>query len=115
MGLGAGRRARPQRAGTGRGPIRGGTGITGRAGNAPRGWRRWAEEALHPPRPWRELLLLVLLHTTLTVVWLGGYALLLSQARRVLEGPRTRRAFERTTGVVLIGFGLALVTVGGSP
>ncbi|MFF4961858.1 LysE family transporter [Streptomyces sp. NPDC001222] len=90
-------------------------GITGRAGNAPRGWRRWAEEALHPPRPWRELLLLVLLHTTLTVVWLGGYALLLSKARRVLEGPRTRRAFERTTGVVLIGFGLALVTAGGSP
>ncbi|MFJ9562226.1 VWA-like domain-containing protein [Streptomyces fuscichromogenes] len=30
--------------------------ITGRPGNAPRGWRRWAEEAFHRPQPWRELL-----------------------------------------------------------
>ncbi|MGK5545798.1 vWA domain-containing protein [Streptomyces sp. URMC 127] len=31
-------------------------GITGRPGDAPAGWRRWAEEAFHPPQPWRELL-----------------------------------------------------------
>lgn len=31
-------------------------GITGRPGDAPRGWRRWAEAAFHPPQPWRELL-----------------------------------------------------------
>ncbi|MFF8974253.1 VWA-like domain-containing protein [Streptomyces sp. NPDC014995] len=31
-------------------------GITARPGNTPRGWRRWAEEAFHPPQPWRELL-----------------------------------------------------------
>lgn len=31
-------------------------GITGRPGTAPDGWRRWAEEAFHPPQPWRELL-----------------------------------------------------------
>ncbi|MFJ8079017.1 VWA-like domain-containing protein [Streptomyces sp. NPDC096205] len=31
-------------------------GINGRPGNAPLGWRRWAEEAFHPPQPWRELL-----------------------------------------------------------
>lgn len=31
-------------------------GITGRPGNAPKAWRRWAEEAFHPPQPWRELL-----------------------------------------------------------
>ncbi|MEV3929710.1 VWA-like domain-containing protein [Streptomyces sp. NPDC049944] len=31
-------------------------GITGRPGNAPSGWRRWAEEAFHPPQPWRQLL-----------------------------------------------------------
>ncbi|MEU5049242.1 VWA-like domain-containing protein [Streptomyces sp. NPDC021096] len=31
-------------------------GITGRPGNAPEGWRRWAEKAFHPPQPWRELL-----------------------------------------------------------
>ncbi|WP_040812510.1 vWA domain-containing protein [Nocardia concava] len=31
-------------------------GISGRPGNAPEGWRRWAEEAVHPTQPWRELL-----------------------------------------------------------
>jgi predicted metal-dependent peptidase len=31
-------------------------GIKGRPGGAPRGWQRWAEEAFHPPQPWRELL-----------------------------------------------------------
>ncbi|MET7572553.1 VWA-like domain-containing protein [Streptomyces sp. NPDC005492] len=31
-------------------------GITGHPGSAPSGWRRWAEEAFHPPQPWRELL-----------------------------------------------------------
>lgn len=31
-------------------------GIIGRPGNAPQGWRRWAEEAVHPPQPWRDLL-----------------------------------------------------------
>ncbi|WP_327120133.1 VWA-like domain-containing protein [Streptomyces sp. NBC_01341] len=31
-------------------------GITGRPGNASRGWQRWAEEAFHPPQAWRDLL-----------------------------------------------------------
>ncbi|MEU6254508.1 VWA-like domain-containing protein [Streptomyces sp. NPDC047043] len=31
-------------------------GIKGRPGSAPEGWQRWAEEAFHPPQPWRELL-----------------------------------------------------------
>ncbi|MDP9849557.1 DUF2201 family putative metallopeptidase [Streptosporangium lutulentum] len=31
-------------------------GITARPGNVPHGWRRWVEEAFHPPQPWRELL-----------------------------------------------------------
>ena len=31
-------------------------GITGRQGDTPKGWKRWAEEAFHPPQPWRELL-----------------------------------------------------------
>ncbi|NBM19900.1 DUF2201 family putative metallopeptidase [Streptomyces sp. GC420] len=31
-------------------------GITARPGDSPKGWRRWAEEAFHPPQPWRELL-----------------------------------------------------------
>ena len=31
-------------------------GIKGRPGIAPQGWRRWADEAFHPPQPWRQLL-----------------------------------------------------------
>ncbi|MFG2718923.1 VWA-like domain-containing protein [Streptomyces sp. NPDC048416] len=31
-------------------------GITGHPGTVPEGWQRWAEEAFHPPQPWRELL-----------------------------------------------------------
>jgi predicted metal-dependent peptidase len=31
-------------------------GIKGRPGQAPEGWRRWADEAFHPPQPWRQLL-----------------------------------------------------------
>lgn len=31
-------------------------GIKGRPGAAPEGWRRWADEAFHPPQPWRQLL-----------------------------------------------------------
>ncbi|MDJ0386447.1 VWA-like domain-containing protein [Streptomyces sp. G-G2] len=31
-------------------------GITGGPGRTPRGWKRWADEAFHPPQPWRELL-----------------------------------------------------------
>ena len=31
-------------------------GITARPGNVPKGWQRWAQEAFHPPQPWRELL-----------------------------------------------------------
>jgi predicted metal-dependent peptidase len=31
-------------------------GIAARPGDASGGWRRWAEEAFHPPQPWRELL-----------------------------------------------------------
>jgi predicted metal-dependent peptidase len=31
-------------------------GIRGRPGDAPAGWRRWAEQAFHPAQPWRRLL-----------------------------------------------------------
>jgi predicted metal-dependent peptidase len=31
-------------------------GINGSPGSAPKGWQRWAQEAFHPPQPWRELL-----------------------------------------------------------
>ncbi|WIX98419.1 VWA-like domain-containing protein [Amycolatopsis mongoliensis] len=31
-------------------------GINGSPGDVPKGWQRWAQEAFHPPQPWRELL-----------------------------------------------------------
>ncbi|MEU7750590.1 VWA-like domain-containing protein [Micromonospora sp. NPDC049101] len=31
-------------------------GIAGHPGTVPQGWRRWAEQAFHPPQPWRDLL-----------------------------------------------------------
>ena len=31
-------------------------GIKGAPGSVPDGWKRWAEEAFHPPQPWRSLL-----------------------------------------------------------
>ncbi|MFI5527613.1 VWA-like domain-containing protein [Kitasatospora sp. NPDC051853] len=31
-------------------------GIRAAQGSVPQGWRRWAEEAFHPPQPWRQLL-----------------------------------------------------------
>lgn len=64
------------------------------------------------PAAW-AMTLLVLLHATLTLAWLGGYVLLLSRAGPVLHRPRVRRALGRTTGVVLIGFGLAVATASG--
>jgi predicted metal-dependent peptidase len=31
-------------------------GVIGHPGSVPKGWQRWAEEAFHPPQPWRDLL-----------------------------------------------------------
>ncbi|MGW3513501.1 LysE family translocator [Streptomyces sp. NPDC000994] len=64
------------------------------------------------PAAW-AMTLLVLLHATLSLTWLGGYALLLSRAGRVLERPGTHRMLGRTTGVVLIGLGLMVATTAG--
>ena len=50
--------------------------------------------------------LLVLVHATLTALWLCGYVLLLAKARTFFARPAVRRAMDRVTGVVLIGFGL---------
>ncbi|MEU2421034.1 LysE family translocator [Streptomyces sp. NPDC007851] len=70
---------------------------------------------LAPPRlpPAWAMTLLVLLHITLTLAWLGGYTLLLSKAGPVLREPRIHRALGRTTGVTLIGLGLAVAAASG--
>ncbi|MFI5658309.1 LysE family translocator [Streptomyces sp. NPDC051684] len=67
---------------------------------------------LAPPELSRatDMTVLVLCRAALTVAWLAGYALLLSRAGPVFQRPRVRRAIGRTTGVVLIGFGLAVAT-----
>jgi predicted metal-dependent peptidase len=31
-------------------------GIAARPGHTPKGWKRWADEAFHPPQPWRAVL-----------------------------------------------------------
>ncbi|WP_030607753.1 LysE family translocator [Streptomyces sclerotialus] len=64
------------------------------------------------PAAW-AMTLLVLLHAVLTLAWLSSYVLLLSKAGPVLQRPRVRRALGRTTGVVLIGFGLAVAAASG--
>lgn len=59
------------------------------------------------------MVLLVLIHTGLTLAWLSSYVFLLSRARAVVEEPRMRRALGRITGVVLIGCGVAAAVVSG--
>jgi threonine/homoserine/homoserine lactone efflux protein len=54
--------------------------------------------------------LLVLIHATLTLVWLGSYVLVLAKARAIFEKPAVRRTMDRITGVVLIGFGVKVAT-----
>jgi threonine/homoserine/homoserine lactone efflux protein len=60
--------------------------------------------------PHTGMALLVLLHAALTLLWLGGYVLLLAKARGFFERPAVRRAMDRVTGFVLIGFGLKVAT-----
>ncbi|XVQ09715.1 LysE family translocator [Spirillospora sp. CA-255316] len=60
--------------------------------------------------PQAGMALLVLLHAALTLVWLGGYVMLLAKVRALFEKPAVRRAMDRVTGVVLIGFGVKVAT-----
>jgi threonine/homoserine/homoserine lactone efflux protein len=60
--------------------------------------------------PRAGMVLLVLLHAALTFIWLGSYVMLLARARTFFERPSVRRAMDRLTGVVLIGFGVKVAT-----
>ncbi|MGV9559471.1 LysE family translocator [Streptomyces sp. NPDC003401] len=60
--------------------------------------------------PHAGMALLVLVHAALTAVWLGGYVMLLAKARTFFRRPSVRRAMDRVTGTVLIGFGLKVAT-----
>lgn len=53
--------------------------------------------------------LLVGMHVTIGVLWLGGLVLLAAKARRLLLRERVRRWLDRTTAGVLVGLGVAMV------
>ena len=54
------------------------------------------------------LLLMGLTFALLTLVWLAAYALAVGHASGVLRRPAVRKALDRFTGLVLIGFGVRL-------
>lgn len=53
---------------------------------------------------------LVLVHGLLSLGWLVLYAAVLLRASGLLQRPRVRRALDRVTGIVLIGFGVRVAT-----
>ena len=53
-----------------------------------------------------QTLTLAAIHVVVGLVWLSGYARLVDRARGVLTEPRVKAWLERTTGAVLIAFGL---------
>ncbi|MEU9383777.1 LysE family transporter, partial [Streptomyces sp. NPDC048279] len=71
---------------------------------APSGFSPRAGTAV-PGRP-----LLVLVHTALTIVRLGSWVMPLPRARAFFGRPAVRRALDRVTGVLLIGFGIRVAT-----
>ncbi len=54
------------------------------------------------------LLLMGVTFALITLVWLAAYALAVGHASGVLRRPAVRKALDRFTGVVLIGFGVRL-------
>ena len=54
---------------------------------------------------------LVIVHTVLTVTWLTMYGYAIDRSARILQRPRVRKALDRLTGAVLIGFGIRVATV----
>lgn len=53
-------------------------------------------------------LLLTGIHVAMGLVWLTGYAWVVTRAGDLLRGPRARRALEAVTGSVLVGLGVGL-------
>jgi threonine/homoserine/homoserine lactone efflux protein len=57
------------------------------------------------------LFALMIAHAVLTVSWLTAYTYAINRSARFLQRPRVRRALDRLTGVVLIGFGIRVATI----
>ena len=53
-----------------------------------------------------QTLTLTAIHILIGLIWLTAYARIVHSARRVLTAPRVKAWLERTTGVILIAFGL---------
>jgi threonine/homoserine/homoserine lactone efflux protein len=53
-----------------------------------------------------QTLTLAAIHVVVGLLWLSAYARLVQRARGLLTGPRVKAWLERTTGAVLIAFGL---------
>ena len=53
-----------------------------------------------------QTLTLAAIHVLVGLIWLSAYARLIHRARGLLTAPRVKAWLERTTGVVLIAFGL---------
>jgi threonine/homoserine/homoserine lactone efflux protein len=53
-----------------------------------------------------QTLTLAAIHVVVGLLWLSAYARLVHRARGLLTGPRVKAWLERTTGAVLIAFGL---------
>jgi len=57
-----------------------------------------------------RVLLLGVIFNAMGLLWLSGYALLVSRAGHFLGTPRVKTAFEWLTGCILIAFGIRLAT-----
>lgn len=55
------------------------------------------------------LLMLGSIFAVLTLLWLAAYAVIIGRSTALLRRPGVRKALDRCTGVVLIGFGIRLV------
>jgi threonine/homoserine/homoserine lactone efflux protein len=66
--------------------------------------------APHGDAAFPVLLSLGLLFSTMTLLWLSSYALVVAKAGDVIRGRRVARVLEACTGVVLIALGLRLAT-----
>ena len=54
------------------------------------------------------LLVLGMIFAVLTLLWLAAYSVIIGRSTALLRRPGVRRALDRFTGVVLIGFGIRL-------
>ena len=70
--------------------------------------------APHGQGAFAVLLILGLLFSTMTLVWLSAYAFAVAKAGDFIRRRRVRRTLEALTGVVLIALGLRLATEGSS-